>query len=309
VLIGVEMFPYTAQAVLDRWNARRYTEQEFLELGAWYEHWGYRWDFYRQIFVYARDNGIPTYGINVPREVIRAVRTRGFDALTPEEARHIPFPVDISNEEHRALFRAYFPAGDALHGDATDDLWEGMYRSQATWDATMGWNAVRALQQHGRPSAVIVVLIGSGHVTYGLGAQRQIAGRFEGATATVMPVPVAGDRGEPLRQVQASYAEFIWGVPPETTPLYPALGISLAGPSAGEPTRIIQVESGSVAAGAGLAVGDLVTGIGGHAVRSLTDFRRLMHRFEWGDGTEVELRRGERSLKVPVVFRRSTSEP
>lgn len=304
VLIGAEMFPYTEQAELNRWNEKLYTEAGFLELGGWYEHWGYRWEYYRDIFVYARDHGIGIHGINIPRDVIRAVRTRGFSELTPEESRHIPIPVDITSQEHRTLFRAYFPADDALHGALSQPMWEGMYRAQATWDAAMGWNAVQALQQHGGANAVIVVLIGAGHVAYGLGAQRQIGGRFDGATATVMPVPVVGADGRPVRRVQASYADFVWGVPQETAPLYPTLGVSLAGSAADEPTRIIEVEKGSAAAAAGLRAGDVLTEVNGQTLRSLADFRRAMHRFAWGDVAELAVRREERTLNVSVVFRR-----
>ena len=38
--------------------------------------------------------------------------------------------------------------------------------SQVLWDATMAYNAVQALEE--RPDAIMVVMVGSGHVAYGL---------------------------------------------------------------------------------------------------------------------------------------------
>jgi uncharacterized iron-regulated protein len=55
VLIGLEMFPYTQQASLDNWNKNFYTEAGFVELAGWHEYWGYNWGYYRDIFLFARD--------------------------------------------------------------------------------------------------------------------------------------------------------------------------------------------------------------------------------------------------------------
>ena len=77
VMIGLEMYPYTRQAILDEWSAGSLTEDEFVESSAWYDNWGYRWDYYRRIFLFARDNGIPMFGVNIPRDHVRTVRTKG----------------------------------------------------------------------------------------------------------------------------------------------------------------------------------------------------------------------------------------
>ena len=71
VLIGLEMYPYPEQPVLDNWNEGRYTEDGFVELSRWYDNWGYHWNYYRTIFLYARQHGIPLYAVNSPREVVK----------------------------------------------------------------------------------------------------------------------------------------------------------------------------------------------------------------------------------------------
>ncbi|MDE0246059.1 MAG: ChaN family lipoprotein, partial [Gammaproteobacteria bacterium] len=124
VMIGLEMYPYTRQASLNDWSAGSLTEEEFVESSDWYENWGYRWDYYRRIFLFARDNGIPMFGVNVPRNYVRTVRTEGFEGLSAEQAAHMPETVNTDSDEHRQLFRAYFAEDDALHAAISDEQWE-----------------------------------------------------------------------------------------------------------------------------------------------------------------------------------------
>ena len=135
VMIGLEMYPYTRQAILDEWSDGSLTEEDFVESSGWYESWGYRWDYYRRIFLFAKDNGIEMFGVNIPRDHVRTVRTKGFEGLSAEQAAHMPETVNTDSVEHRQLFRAYFAEDDALHAAIGDEQWEGMFRAQCTWDA------------------------------------------------------------------------------------------------------------------------------------------------------------------------------
>ncbi len=299
VMIGLEMFPYTQQAALDKWIDGEQSEQEFVEAAEWYTYWGYNWEYYREIFVYARENGLRMYGVNTPREVVSAVRRKGFKDLTPEEAEHIPNGVLPVTDEQRTMYRSFFDPDDALH--MSDD---GMLRAQATWDATMGWNALQALRNHGGDNAVMVVLIGSGHVTYGLGAERQTAPYYDGNIASLIPVQIADDTGAPVEKVQASYANFIWGLPKAEYEIYPSLGLSLMGPIGKEPTQIIQLSEGSVAARAGIKVGDVLVSLDGEQVSSGVDLRRIVSAWRWGDVVTAEIKRDGKQQQVSIAVRR-----
>lgn len=301
VMIGLEMFPYTEQAVLDNWIAGRYTEDGFVELGRWYDNWGYHWNYYRNIFNYARENGIRMVAVNSPRELVKAVRSKGFDSLTPEEAAHLPPKLAPENEEHMALYRASFSKDDALHMNA--QMLDGMYRAQTMWDATMGWNALQALKANGNPKAIMVVLIGAGHVTYGLGSPRQIAPWYDGKIAELVPVTVLDDEQKPVKKVRASYATFVWGVPGETDTLYPGLGASLMGPLGKDPSQVIAVSDKSIAERAGIKVGDVLLAIDGKTVGG--DTRGLMSKYRWGDVVTVRLRRDGKEMDLEVPVRRA----
>lgn len=302
VMIGLEMFPYTQQAALDEWIDGEQSEAEFVEAAEWYTYWRYNWEYYREIFVYARENGIRMYGVNTPRDVIKAVRKKGFKDLTSEEAEHIPSGVLPVTEEQRTMYRSFFDPDDALH--MSDERLDGMLRAQATWDATMGWNSLQTLRRHGGDDAIVVVLIGSGHVTYGLGSERQTAPYYNGNIASLIPVQIEDDTGAPVEKVQASYANFIWGLPKADYDIYPLLGVSLMGPIGKEPTQIIQLSEGSVAERAGLKVGDVLLGLNGEPINNAVDLHRIVSGWRWGDVVSAEIKRDGEQQSLTVIVRR-----
>lgn len=319
VLIGLEMFPYTEQEHLDHWHRGLLTEDGFVALSRWYESWGYPWGYYRDIFLYARDHGIPLFAINAPREVVSAVREQGFEGLAEEDRAHLPETIDLDSDEHRALFRAYFEpeepgedgeggddGGGGLHAGMSDEQLESMFAAQVSWDATMAHNAVAALRDHGGEDAILVVLIGSGHVAYGLGAERQAANYFDGTTASVIPIPVADADGEPTPTVRASYADFVWGLPPETDELYPSLGLSTTAAGDDDPRRrVIFVKEGSPAGAAGVAVGDLLLALDGEPVPDKETLQRRMAGKRWGDAAALTVEREGEPVEIEVAFRRT----
>ncbi len=304
LMIGLEMFPYTEQRVLDQWRDHLLTEEGFVTLSRWYEHWGYHWRYYRDIFLFARDHGIPMVAVNTPRDVVAAVRKKGFANLTPEEAAHIPpSGVDVDSPDHMTFFRSSFTEGDALHGGMTDDAWKSMLSAQATWDATMGWNAVEALKKRGTPETLMVVLVGSGHVAYDVGIARQVRRWFDGPIGTLIPVPVTTESTS-IDHVRASYASFVWGVMPEEFSVFPSLGISTR---AGENGRrvVIQVEKDSAAARAGFALNDVLVSMDGHPLPDREALNMRMARKAWGDGARFVVQRGGQEETLTVYFRRT----
>jgi len=305
VLIGLEMFPYTEQEHLDRWIRGLLTEEGFVELSRWYDNWGYHWNYYREIFLYARDNGIPMFALNTPREVVRAVREKGLDNLTPEEADRVPPGIDTGSEEHFRLFKAFFASTeDQFHASMSEEQWRAMFAAQCTWDATMAHNSLRALERHGGPDAVMVVLIGGGHVAYGLGIQRQAAQWFDGRMAALLPIPVADEDGLPVQTVQASYADFIWGLPPVTDELYPSLGLSTREVEGSERRTVIHVAKGSVAEDAGFRLGDVLLALDGADLPDRESLNRAMAGLRWGDSAVFEVRRDAETVRLTARFRR-----
>jgi uncharacterized iron-regulated protein len=304
VLIGLEMFPYTQQNSLDNWNKGLYSEDGFVELAGWYKYWSYNWGYYRDIFLFARDNGLRMFAINTPRDVVTAVRKKGFGDLTEEEAAHIPSEVAPVTDDQRKMYNAFFDVDDSLHRALDEDALEGMYRAQTTWDATMGFNALQALKTNGGPNAIMVVLIGSGHVTFGLGSERQTAPHYDGKISSIIPISVFDDEGQPVREVRASYANFLWGLPKEEESAFPSLGVSLMGSLGAEPMQIIQVSPGSVGDMAGLSVGDVLISIDGQVVDTSVALRKIVSEYRWGDVATAKISRENEIVPLEINFRR-----
>jgi uncharacterized iron-regulated protein len=309
VAIGLEMFPYTEQAALDDWTAGRLSEDAFLQAAHWYRSWAYNWGYYREIFAYARDHRLRMFAVNAPREVVTAVRKKGFAGLTPEEAAHIPTQIDTKSADHMRLFRASF-ADASFHAGMSDEQWQAMLSAQCTWDATMAFHAVAPLREEDDPKTIVVVLAGSGHVQYGMGIERQARTWYPGPIASLIPVAVADDEGRPVKSVRASYASFLWGVPPEGEPAFPELGVAtraieaVAGQPGATGLDVLDVEKDSPASRAALKAGDRLVSLDGAPLVDRESLARAMAAKRWGDAAVLGVRRGDQTLTLTVPLRR-----
>jgi uncharacterized iron-regulated protein len=309
VFIGLEMYPHPEQKFLDDWCAGYLTESGFIQLSHWYKNWGYNWNYYRDIFLFARDHGLHMFALNAPREVVSAVSRKGLQNLTPEERAFLAPEIDTSNEEHFKLFKAFFEDQTGMHSMMSDAQARSMFAAQCTWDATMGYNAVQALKQYGDENTVMVVLIGSGHVAYGLGIQRQASHWYDGKMASIIPIQVLDDDHRPISSVQASYADYIWGLPLESDTLYPDLGMA-TGDVQGETRRkVLSVSDDSPAKAAGFQVGDVLLSMDGVLLTDGETLNRFLADKSWGDSAEFVVSRQPKDgvpqeLSLKVYFRR-----
>ncbi len=304
VIVGLEMFPYTTVQPLSDWSAGKLTETAFLEQSRWYETWSHHWGHYRDIFNFARDQRLRMVGVNAPRDVVRTVRAKGLESLDAESRKHMPPSIDTSSAEHRQLVRSYFETDDPLHSKMPPEQIEGLYLAQVTWDSAMGWNAGQALSTPVDPREIVVVLIGSGHVAYGLGAERQLAPHFQGRIASLIPVTVRDSDGKAVESVRASYANYVWGVPWTAQPTLPVLGVSLMGRLGKNPTQVIQIDGGSAAEQGGVKVGDVLRSLDGASIDGSAALQRKIGDYNWGDAARLTLEREGQALTLDVVFRR-----
>ncbi len=301
LVIGMEFFQRSDAAALADWSAGCLGEEELLRATGWYAGGSYNFGYYRPIMEFARDHGLPVVGLNIPRSIVHKVAMAGLDSLSPEE-REIVGEVDVTHTEHRRLIEFYF-SGPAAHGPQPGDpdeaaaRFERMYAAQSTWDAAMAASVRRAMEGF---DGIVVVIAGSGHCAYNLGINRRVAERLPLPYATVLAVDV--EPGASARAVR-SLADYLYGIAGDTDPsYYPSLGASLRDSDG----RVVvsRVAPGSVAERAGLESGDVVTGIDGRPVADVTDLRIRLAAKGWGDGAELEVRRGESELTVTLTFER-----
>lgn len=170
VAVGLEMFRQESQAELDRWVSGELPLQEFLKV--YYDNWTLPWPLYRDILVYARDQGLPLIGLNIPRAITRKVARSGFDSLDREELAQLP-PIrcDVDPEYEDFIRRALAGHG---HGGLSFTYF---CEAQVVWDTAMARRLAAFLKDH--PQTVVTVLAGSGHAwKQGIPRRVREAGRF-----------------------------------------------------------------------------------------------------------------------------------
>ena len=153
--IGLEMFASASQPALDRWVAGDLDEAAFVRI---YDgNWNISWPFYRDIFLYARDNRIPLIGLNVPRSLVQKVARNGFDSLTPEERGKLPPGITCNVD---AAYMAFIRRSFSEHV-VSDRSFIHFCEAQMVWTKSMAWGLIDFLTRH--PDRTAVVLTGAGH--------------------------------------------------------------------------------------------------------------------------------------------------
>lgn len=172
--IGLEMLPFTVQEHLDRWIEGELKEKEFLKLIDWEGNWAINFDLYKPIFDFAREKKIRLLALNAPRSLVKTVARKGLEGLTEEEKNVLP-PVIPSSDEHRKLLALSLKRHKTLGGD----MQKSIYEAQDVWDSTMAHYVVEYLKSEEGSDKTIVVLAGSGHMSYGYGIPARVAMEFD----------------------------------------------------------------------------------------------------------------------------------
>src|SRR5262245_17046197 len=129
VVLGFEMFPRRAQAVLDRWVAGELDDAALLRESDWQQVWGFPASLYLPLFEFARLNRVPMRGLNVERALVTRVGREGWAAVPAGEREGISDPAPPS-----AAYRAMLAEAMAAHGGETAGSEERFVEAQLTWD-------------------------------------------------------------------------------------------------------------------------------------------------------------------------------
>jgi uncharacterized iron-regulated protein len=301
IAVGLEMLPTETQPVLDRWSLGLLTRDEFLRESLWYVHWSLNFGFYEKIFDFAKENRIPLYALNVPRDVITKVRLGGWDSLTDAEKAMVPRP-DLSLEDHRALMRAIFGEAEIPHemkgAEGFDKMFEGLYRAQVAWDEVMAANAIRGAEAS---KARMVVLAGSGHFLYKLGINRRVHDQNHLPFATVVAVSI-----EPAKKdivAARSLADYVFGIPEAKRPVYPTIGLALKKVEGLDNLVIERRPIEGVAVGQDFEKGDVILSVDGRTFTSVNELRMYLAGLRWEDEARFRLLRAAEAKDVVLKFR------
>lgn len=169
VVLGLEMFPAAADPILADWVAGRLDEAAFLSQSQWDRVWGFDAGLYRPIFHLARDRGLPMVGLNVARDLVRAVGAGGWDSV-PEAQREGLTPALASPPAYRQFIFDLTGGArpDRAAQSAQDPAFDRFVRAQEVWDRAFATRLARV-----RDKALVVGIIGMGHIQFGGGVQFQ----------------------------------------------------------------------------------------------------------------------------------------
>lgn len=270
--VGLEMLGAEFQPVLDEVNktplelARDLPRLE-KTLG-WSENWGYGFALYAPPLQAALRAGMPLFALNVQRDVLLALRKKGRERMTPEQAAWLPEriipPLPEQQDELLKVFTLHqeFMTGKAADHAVLQERLQRFFTVQSIWDTAMALRAKEARQDTGRP---VIILAGSGHVENGWGIAHRLH-ILDPEARVVLVMPWRG--GEPPRPGSGDVFYFC----PESATTRQGLRLTLTLPAegGGESAILVEgVEPGSLAAAADLRPGDMIVEADGRKPGSL----------------------------------------
>ena len=302
IAIGLEMLPAETQPALDKWSQGLFSKDDLIREVKWYVNWSLNFGYYGEIFDFARDNKIPIFGLNASRDLIAKIRMKGWEGLSDAEKAMVPRP-DLSDQDHRTLIRTIFESSEiphAMKGEGLEKMFEGLYRAQSAWDEVMAVNSIKGTE---REKKRMVVLAGSGHLLYNLGINRRVFERNQMPFSTIVAVELAPD--ERSLTVSGSFADFVWGIPEQERPAYPAVGLALKKVDGLDNIVVERKPIDGVALGADIEKGDVLLAVDGRSFSDINEMRTYLAGIPWdGEAKFRLLRNGEaRELSIKFEFK------
>ncbi len=255
--VGLEMVSVDREQTLEQFSRGRIPVDKLAKALDWQNTWGFSFDLYRPVFEAAKELGLPVTALNLPKNVVRSLSSKGAAGLTPQEQAWMPYqlvpPPPAQRESLRQEFEMHsqFRPKDA----APDRDLERFMEVQAAWDSKMAEAAVEAHNKYDKP---VAVLAGGGHVEYGWGIAYRLFGLHPGRPILLV-MPWRGDG-----PVDPGAADVFFHCP-ETHES--RLGFTLE--ARDQAALVVAVVPGSAAYKAGFKAGDLLTTAAGEPVDGL----------------------------------------
>lgn len=198
VAVGLEMFKADDQEKLDMWVAGKMKKEDFID--AYYSFWNIPWSQYGEIFLFAREKGIPLVGLNISKAVIHQVFEKGFDSLTPDQLAKMPgVSCDIDQE-----YEAFIRKAMGRHRNDSDEAFKSFCEAQMVWDTAMAHRAVEYLKA--TPGRTLIILSGTVH-SWKRGIPAQVRKRSDYKSIVILPE--SSDKLR-LENITIEDADYVW---------------------------------------------------------------------------------------------------
>ncbi len=312
MVLGFESFPRSVQPVLDRWTRGELSEKKFLEDSRWDEVWTFNPNLYMPLFHFARMHRIPMIALNVERELVSAVRKKGWKGIPGKDREGVADPAAPSTAYLKELAEVF-----ALHAKMPGQKNKGkdvpapvklddpeflrFVDAQLLWDRAMAEKLAEARLAGGNP--LVVGIVGSGHLEYGYGITRQLADLGVAKAAVLLPWSVGRPCSDLTSKEGVAVAGAVFGVKEPTRepePEKPRLGVIINDAAGG--VRIDRVAPGSVAGAAGLKKGDVVFKAAGISTKKTGDLIAVIKKQAPGTWLPLGVTRGGKTLDIIARF-------
>ncbi len=170
IAIGLEMVTAQKQDILNRFNLGQIPVSELSKELDWENDWRFDFKMFEPIFELAEKRRLTVAGLNFPFWLVKEVRTKGLEGLSPENRAMLPkevIPPAAEQEEGLKEVLAMHQGRDA----ADPKQIERFFLVQSLWDTGMAEKAVKLRKSSGHP---VVILAGGGHVEHGWGIFRRL---------------------------------------------------------------------------------------------------------------------------------------
>jgi aminopeptidase N len=287
--IGMEMFQKPFQEYLDKYIAGDIEEKELLKKTEYFERWGFDYQLYREILLFAREFRLPVVALNIRKEIVTKVSKQGLYSLTPEEMKEVPADMDFSDGAYRDRLKEVF----AAHKTADGSDFDFFYQAQILWDESMAHNAADFLSRN--PGYQMVVIAGAGHLMYGVGVPKRLY-RLNKEDYTIV---LSGD------DVEKGISDVVLFPEPLDYTQAPKLMVELREEDGRE--KIVDFAPDSVSEKAGLKKDDVILELDGEKVANVGDVRLHLLYKKKGDEAEVKVLRkrfllGETEMSFKVAL-------
>lgn len=288
--IALEMLPRRLQGVLDRWVAGELSEAEFLTQVEWRQVWGFDPALYLPLFHFARMHRLPLLAVNVERSLVDSVGREGWQQVPQARREGVDIPAPPSPAYVEELRQIY-----AHHPERSQEpeAFARFVEAQTVWDRAMAQGMADYLRA--QPDALVVGILGAGHVRRGHGVAHQLKDLGVERVAGLM----TWDTQHGCLGMQAGLADAIFlERPPADNP--PRLGIAMG--MEGTRVKVSGVQPGSVAEQAGLKAGDLLLEMAGRPVQGMQDVRGVVQRQAPGTWLPLRVQRDGREQELVARF-------
>jgi uncharacterized iron-regulated protein len=186
ISMGFEMFPRRVQPALDAYVSGSIDDDAFLEQSEWQTVWGFPPALYLPLFQFCRQFKVPMLALNCHRPLVTRVGKDGWDAIPVEERDGLTPAKPATPEAREYLFN--LTGGRREGRDAQtpmDPTFDRFIRAQQTWDRAFACNIATA--HAANPDAIVIGIIGRGHMEYGHGTPFQLADLGIDKVAVLLP--------------------------------------------------------------------------------------------------------------------------